>query len=70
MVVDAIRALHVVDGLGAGVTVTGVADRPGGPLAVGIELAVRPCCGGKVHRHGISGPFAFCWDEGGLRVRL
>ena len=54
---DAIRALHAVVGLGAGVAVTGVEDRRGGPLVVGVELVGRPCCGGcggKVHGHGAS----------------
>ena len=57
MVVDAIRALQVVVGLGAGVAVTGVVDRPGGPLEIGIGLIGRPgCggCGGRVHCHSTS----------------
>ncbi len=57
MRLDAVRALRVVVGLGAGVAVTGVEDRRGGPLVVGVELAVRPCCGGcggRVHGHGAS----------------
>ncbi|WP_420608456.1 ISL3 family transposase [Candidatus Poriferisodalis sp.] len=57
MRVDAIRALHVVVGLGAGVTVTGVRDRDGGPLEIGVELAGRPCCvgcGGPVWAHSAS----------------
>ncbi len=57
MSLGAIRALGVVVGLGAGVTVTGVGDRRGGPLVVGVELVGRPCCGGcggRVHGHGSS----------------
>ncbi len=57
MVVDAIRALGVVVGLGAGVAVSGVMDRSGGPLEIGVRLVGRRCCGGcggKVHGHGTS----------------
>lgn len=61
MSLDAIRALHVVVGLGAGVTVTGVRDRDGGPLEIGIELTGRPCCG------GCGGPV---WAHGASTVKL
>ncbi|WP_419837699.1 ISL3 family transposase [Candidatus Poriferisodalis sp.] len=57
MLVDPMRALVLMVGLGAGVAVTGVAGRRGGPLVVEVELTERPCCGGcgaKVHRHGVS----------------
>ena len=57
MLVDPMRALGLMVGLGAGVAVTGVAGRRGGPLVVEVELTERPCCGGcgaKVHRHGAS----------------
>ena len=56
MGLDAVRALHVVVGLGAGVAVTGVWDRPGASLGIGVGLAGRLCCwgcGGKVHRRGV-----------------
>ena len=55
MRLDAIRALRVVVGLGAAVAVTGVRDRRGGPVEIGIELVARPCCvgcGGAVWAHG------------------
>ena len=61
MSVDAIRAVHVVVGLGAGVAVTDVQDRRGGPLVIGIELESRPCC------WGCGGPV---WAHGSSRVRL
>lgn len=61
MRLDAIRASHVVVGLGAGVTVTGVRDRDGGPLEIGIELTGRPCCG------GCGGPV---WAHGASTVKL
>ncbi|WP_420437316.1 ISL3 family transposase [Candidatus Poriferisodalis sp.] len=57
MLVDPMRALRLMVGLGPGVAVTGVGGRRGGPLMVEIELTERPCCGGcgaKVHRHGVS----------------
>ena len=55
MAVDPTRALLLIVGLGPGVAVTDVRGGRGGPLAVGVELVGRPCCGGcggKVHRHG------------------
>ncbi len=61
MSLDAIRALGVVVGLGAGVAVTGVRGRDGGLLEIGIELAGRPCCG------GCGGPV---WSHGASTVRL
>ena len=61
MRLDAIRALHVVVGLGAGVAVTGVEDRRGGPLVIGIELESRRGCG------GCGGPV---WAHGSSKVRL
>ena len=57
MAVDPTRALVLIVGLGAGVTVTEVRGVRGGPLAVGIELSERPCCwgcGGRVWAHGTS----------------
>ena len=61
MRLDAIRALHAVVGLGAGVAVTEVSDRRDGPLSVGIELVRRPCC------EGCGGPV---WAHGSAKVKL
>ena len=54
MLVDPMRALVLMVGLGAGVAVTGVTGRRGGPLMVEVGLTERPCCGAKVYRHGVS----------------
>ena len=57
MTVDHRRALALIVGLGAGVTVTDTRDCPGGPLEIGVELTDRPCCagcGGRVWAHGSS----------------
>ena len=61
MSLDAIRAVHVVVGLGAGVAVSDVQDRRGGPLVVGVELETRRGCG------GCAGPV---WAHGSSKVRL
>ena len=61
MAVDLTRALLLIVGLGPGVAVSGVAERRGARIEIGVELTGRPCCG------GCGGPV---WAHGSSRVDL